>query len=68
MDNGLKDLWRRENLDSSEFTQYDRFSRTRSRIDRVYTDMKITSNTKTNHTMVITSFTDHYDAISIDRN
>ena len=24
MDNGLEDVWRRENLDSSEFTHYDR--------------------------------------------
>ena len=42
---------------------------TRSRIDRVYTDIytdiKIANNTKINHIMV--SFTDHYNAISIDR-
>ena len=41
----------------------------RSRIDRVhtdiYTDIKIANNTKINHIMV--SFTDHYNAISIDR-
>ena len=41
----------------------------RSRIDRVYTDIytdiKIAYNTKINHIMV--SFTDHYNAISIDR-
>ena len=36
-----------------------------SRIDRVYTDIKIANNTKINHIMV--SFTDHYNAISIDR-
>ena len=24
VDNGLEDLWRRENLDSNEFTRYDR--------------------------------------------
>ena len=40
MDNGLGDLRRRENLDLSEFTRYDRFSGRRSRIDRVYTDIK----------------------------
>ena len=34
VDNGLEDLWRRENPDSSEFTCYDRSSGTRSRIDR----------------------------------
>ena len=36
-----------------------------SRIDRVYTDIKIANNTKINHIMV--SFTNHYNAISIDR-
>ena len=35
------------------------------RIDRFYTDVKIASNTKNNHMMV--SFTDHYNAIFIDR-
>ena len=35
------------------------------RIDRFYTDVKIASNTKNNHIMV--SFTDHYNAIFIDR-
>ena len=66
VDNGLEDLWRRENTDSSEFIYYYRFSDTRSRIDRVYTDIKIASNTEINHIMA--SFTDHYNAISIDRN
>ena len=65
MDNGLEDLWRRENLDASKFTRYDRSSGTRSRIDRVCNDIKIASNTKINHIMV--SFTDHYNAIFIDR-
>ena len=65
MDNELKDLWRRENPDSSEFTRYNRSSGTRSTIDRVYTDIKMASNTKINHIMV--SFTDHYNAIFIDR-
>ena len=65
MDNGLDDLWRRENPDPSEFTHYDRSSGTRSRIDRVYTDKKIASNIKINHVMV--SFTDHYKAIFTDR-
>ena len=32
--NGLKNLWRRGNSDSSEFTHYNRSSGTRSRIDR----------------------------------
>ena len=64
MDNGLEDLWRRENP-GSEFTLYNRSSETRSRINRVYADIKIASNTKINHMMV--SFTDHYNAIFIDR-
>ena len=65
VDNGLVELWRRENPESSEFNRYDRSSGTRSRIDRVYTDIKITSNTKIDHVMV--SFTYHYNAIFIDR-
>ena len=40
VDNGLEDLWRRENPDSSEFTRYNTYSGTRSTIDRVYTDVK----------------------------
>ena len=54
VDNGLGVLWKRKNPDSSEFTCYG----TRSRIDRVYTDIKIASNTKINHIMI--SFTDYY--------
>ena len=65
VDNGLEDLWRTENPDSSEFNRYNRSSDTRSTIDRVYTDIKMASNTKINHIMV--SFTDHYNAIFIDR-
>ena len=57
VDNGLEDLWRRKNPDSSKFTHYDRSYGTRSRIDRIYTDIKIASITKINHIMV--SFTDH---------
>ena len=48
-----------------EFTRYDRPSGTKSRIDRVYTYKKIANNTKINHIMA--SFTDLYNAISIDR-
>ena len=40
LDNGLEDICRRENPDSSEFTHYNRSSGTRSTIDRVYTDLK----------------------------
>ena len=65
MDNGLKDLLKRENPDSSKFTHYDKSSGTRPMIDRVYTDTKIANNTKINYTMV--SFTDHYNAIYVDR-
>ena len=54
------------NSDPSEFTCYELIdSGTKSRIDRVYTDIKITNNTKINQIMV--SFTDHYNAISLDR-
>ena len=65
VDNGLEELWRRENPDSSEFTRYDRSSGTRSKIDRVYTKIKIVNNSNINHIMV--SFTDHYNAISLER-
>ena len=65
VDNGLEDLWRRENPDSSEFTHYNSSSGTRPTIDRAYTDIKMASNIKINHIMV--SFTDHYNAIFIDR-
>ena len=34
-------------------------------IDRFYTDIKIANNTQINHTIV--SFTDHYNAISLER-
>ena len=56
---------RRKNPDTSEFTRYDRSSGTRSRIDRVYTDIKVPNNTNINHKIV--SFTDYYNAISLDR-
>ena len=62
--NGLEDLWRRENPDSSEFICYSRSSDTRSRADKVYTGINIASNTNINH--IIVYFTDHYNAIFID--
>ena len=65
VDNGMEDLWRRENPDSSEFTFYDRSSGTRSSIDGVSTDIKIASNTEINYITV--SFTDHYNAIFINK-
>ena len=65
VDNRLEE-WRRENPDSSEFTHYDTSSGTRSRIDRVYADIKFASNTKINHIMVY--FTEHYNSICINRN
>ena len=65
VDNGLEDLWRKENPDSSDFTRYNRSSGTRSRIDWVYNDTKIACNTKINHIMV--SFPGDYNAIFIDR-
>ena len=65
VDNMLEEC-RRENLDSSDFTHYDTSSGTRSRIDRVYADIKFASNTKINHLMVY--FTEHYNSICINRN
>ena len=65
VDNGLEDLWRRENPDSSEFSHYNRSSGTRSTIDRVSIDIKMGSNTKINHIMV--SFTDYHNATFIGR-
>ena len=65
VENGLEDLWRRKSPDSSEFSRYNRSSGTISTIDKVYTDIKMASNTKINH--IIVSFTDHYNAIFIDR-
>ena len=62
---GVQDMWRREKPDTSEFTHYDRSSGTRSRIDRVYTDIKIANNNKINHKMI--SFSDHYNDLFIDR-
>ena len=65
VDNGLADLWSGENPDSSEFVRYDRSSCTNSMMNNVYTDLKISSNTKINHIMV--SLIDLYNTISIDR-
>ena len=65
VDNGLEDIYRRENPNSSAFSHYHRSSGTRSRTHRIYTDIKIARNTKINH--IIVSFTDHYNAISLGR-
>ena len=64
VDNGLEDLWRRENSDNTEFTRYNRSSGTRSRIGKAYTDIKIANSIKSNHKMI--SVTDHYEAITTD--
>ena len=63
MENGLEDIWRRENPDISEFTRYGRSSGTRSRIDRACTDTKVPNNTKIKHKMI--SFSDHYNTLLI---
>ena len=55
-----------ENVDSSEVNYYDRSSSTRYRIDRVYTYIKVANKTKIN-CIIIVSFNDHYNAISLDR-
>ena len=48
VNNGLEDLWRRETPDSSKLTRYRRSSGTRFRINSVYTDVHVASNTKIN--------------------
>ena len=57
VDHGLEDLWRRENLDSPDFTCYNRSSAEDPGYTGIYTDIKIANNSKINHIMV--SFTDH---------
>lgn len=64
VDNDHKDLQEMENPDSSEFIYYDRSSGKKSRIHRVYTDIKIANKSKINHILV--SFTDHYNSISLE--
>ena len=65
VDNRLEGLWRGKNSESSEFTRHNRSSGARSRIGRIYTDIKVANNIKINHIMIF--FTDHYNAISIER-
>ena len=65
VDKRLEDLYRRKNLDSLDFTNYDRSSGTRCKIGRVCTHKTTANNTKINQMML--SFTDHYNAISLDR-
>ena len=65
VDNVFEGLWTRKNPYSSEFTRCDRSSGTRSRIYRVYIDIKIANNTKIYHITV--SFADYYNAIFFDR-
>ena len=65
VDKWHEDLWRRESLDSSEFYTHRQVLWQGFRIYRVYTYIKIASNTNINHIMV--SYTDDYIAISIGR-
>ena len=65
VDKRIEDLCRRKNLNSLDFSHYDRSSGTRCKIGRVFTHKKTANNTKINQMMV--SFTDHYNAISLDR-
>ena len=65
VDNGLEDLWRMRNPYSSKFTHHNKYSGRRSRIGRVYADIKIASNTKTNHKMV--SSTNYFSIIFVGR-
>lgn len=61
--NRLDNLQGRENSVSSEFIHYDRFSCTRSRIDRVTTDRKITRKSILSHITIF--FSDYYNTICI---
>ena len=63
VNNGLEDLWRRENTDSSVSARYNRSPGTRFRICRVYADLKISNNTKINH--IMGSIAGHNNAISV---
>ena len=54
-----------KNPEYSELTYYNRSFSTIYRTCTVYTDTKIANNTNINQIMI--SFTDHYNAISIDR-
>ena len=64
LDNGLDFLWRRENPDFSEFNRYDRpFCNDPGQTESILIE-KNANNTKSNH--IISSFADHYNAISID--
>ena len=63
VDNGLEDLWRRENPHSP--AMINPFARIQDRQISIYTDIKIGNNTNINHIMVL--FADHYNAISVDR-
>ena len=65
MENGLENLWRRESPDVFQFTRYDGSLGTTAKIDRIFTDIKIANSTKINHKMI--SFSDHYNALLIDR-
>ena len=66
VNNGIEDLWRKENPDSSEFTHCDRSSRTRIRIDRVFTRIKIANNIINIINLIIVSSTDHYNTIFVE--
>lgn len=65
LDNEFEYLWRRENPDYSDFTHCNRWSATKSRRGRTYTDIIIAENIKINDIMV--SFTDHQNASSLKR-
>ena len=63
VDNRLR-IYGEERSQIPKFTCYEFNRKGRSRIDRVYNNIKIAKNTKGNHIMV--SFTNHYNAIYID--
>ena len=68
VDNGLEDLWRRENPDLPGFTCYDRsFAKDPRCTGSILISILIQKLLATPRLITMVSFTDHYNAISIDR-
>ena len=66
VNNGIEDLWRKENPGSSEFTHCDRSSGTSSSIDRVFTRIRIANNIINIINLIMVSSTDHYNTIFLE--
>ena len=67
MNNGLEDLWRRENPDSPYFTCYDRsFAKDPRYTGSILISILIQKLRAIPGLITVVSFTDHYNTISID--